>query len=184
MRKEEFFWELNQHLLEDPIPSESIDKMILIPIAKKEPFILLYRMKQTKQSPIYHAEGNVWKHTMMVIDEAAKRREESHNPKAFMWAAFLHDIGKPNTTRIRNGKITAYNHDVEGEKLAREFLTYFVDENEWIEEVCAFIRYHMQKLYQTKGYSRINHKQLKNMVDQKDMELLWESDRSGRIVKI
>lgn len=184
MKKKEFFWELEKHLIEDDLPSEHLNKMILLPIAKKEPFMLLYRMRQTKQSPIYHAEGNVWNHTMMVIDEAAKRKAESQNLRAFMWAAFLHDIGKPSTTRVRNGKITSYNHDIEGEKLAREFLSYFVDDNEWIETVCAFIRYHMQKLYQTKGHSHISHKRLECFVNQKDMELLWESDRNGRIVNM
>ncbi len=39
-----------------------------------------------------------------------------------MWAALLHDIGKAETTKNENGKITAYNHDKTGALQAEDFL--------------------------------------------------------------
>jgi putative nucleotidyltransferase with HDIG domain len=48
---------------------------------------------------------------LLVVDEAAKRKAYSTDQRVFMWAALLHDIGKPASTRLRKGRITAYNHD-------------------------------------------------------------------------
>ena len=41
-----------------------------------------------------HQEGDVCKHTMMVLDEAAKIRDKSENPLALMLACLCHDFGK------------------------------------------------------------------------------------------
>ena len=137
-------------------------------------------MKQTKQSPKYHPEGSVWIHTMMVVDEAAKRREQSQNPQVFMWAALLHDIGKPSVTRFRNGKITSYNHDREGAELAREFLLVFTEDEAFIDAVCGLVRYHMQILFVTKGTARAQLKEMKRSVDIREAALLGLCDRLGR----
>ena len=103
------FEELNKHLLEDIAPSgyfNSLDKELDI-----YPLNLLKKLKNVEQSKKYHPEGNVWNHTMMVVDEAAKVKDQSSHSKAFMWAALLHDIGKPDTTKVRKGRITSYDHD-------------------------------------------------------------------------
>ena len=94
---------------------------------------MLYQLKRTDQSPLHHPEGNVWNHTLLVLDEAAKVRRISRDPKVFMWAALLHDIGKPETTRIRKGKITAYDHDKAGAELSKEFLRQFSDDAEFYQ---------------------------------------------------
>ena len=47
-----------------------------------------------EQNPVYHAEGDVWNHTMMVLDQAAKLRHRDANPYWFMLAALCHDFGK------------------------------------------------------------------------------------------
>ena len=118
MSPEEMFREIEMHLLGDDKPSEYLKKAGKTELFRQFPFELLNRMKNTEQSQKYHPEGNVWNHTMMVVDAAAKYREYSKSPKVFMWTALLHDLGKPQTTRLRKGKITSYNHDLEGEKLA------------------------------------------------------------------
>jgi putative nucleotidyltransferase with HDIG domain len=38
-----------------------------------------------------------------------------------MWAALLHDIGKPDTTKQYKGRITSYDHDKAGALIARKF---------------------------------------------------------------
>ena len=108
------FDRVEQHLLGDERPSEAIREMADTPAFDTYPFSMLLRLKTTGQSPKHHPEGSVWNHTLLVVDEAARRRRESADARVFMWAALLHDIGKPDTTRNRNGKITAYNHDAVG----------------------------------------------------------------------
>lgn len=178
--REEQYRKIESHLLLDDRPSEYLEKIGETEEFNHFPFDLLKRMKQTKQSPKYHPEGSVWIHTMMVVDEAAKRREQSQNPQVFMWAALLHDIGKPSVTRSRNGKITSYNHDREGAELAREFLLVFTEDEAFIDAVCGLVRYHMQILFVTKGTARAQLKEMKRSVDIREAALLGLCDRLGR----
>jgi tRNA nucleotidyltransferase (CCA-adding enzyme) len=46
------------------------------------------------QDPLHHPEGDVWIHTMMVLDEAAKHRAQVSHPMGLMLAALTHDFGK------------------------------------------------------------------------------------------
>lgn len=53
----------------------------------------------TQQDPIWHPEGNVWVHTLMVVEEAAKLRTgNADHDKVLMYGALCHDLGKPATT--------------------------------------------------------------------------------------
>lgn len=112
------FDEITQHLLKDEKPSMFIGSISKDARLEGYPFSMLWKLKSTEQSKKYHPEGSVWNHTLLVLDEAAKVRTQSKDAIAFMWAALLHDIGKPSTTRTRNGKITSYDHDKAGEKLS------------------------------------------------------------------
>lgn len=116
----------------------------------------------------------------MVVDEAAKRREQSRDTRVLMWAAFLHDIGKPVVTRFRRGKITSYNHDRVGADLAREFLQVFTEDTAFVEAVCGLVRYHMQILFVTKGTAHTQLKEMKRSVDIYEAALLGLCDRLGR----
>ena len=65
----------------------------------------LHALIATEQEPEWHPEGNVWIHTMLVIDQAAKiiRREENQNLTRdehlqTVFGAMCHDLGKPATT--------------------------------------------------------------------------------------
>lgn len=69
------------------------------------------------QAPSHHPEGDVWNHTMMVIDEAAKIREKTSNPFGFMLAAVYHDIGKPYTTTQDEKGYHSYHHHTVGEEM-------------------------------------------------------------------
>jgi len=66
-----------------------------------------------QQDPDYHPEGDVWTHTLMVIDEAARIIDDLPKEKqlAVMLAALCHDLGKPLVTRRENGKVRAPDHD-------------------------------------------------------------------------
>lgn len=74
------------------------------------------------QSPVYHPEGDVWKHTLMAGDAVAHQREfipDDWN-LAYIFGMLLHDIGKPATTDLVT--FTAYGHDAEGAKIAALFM--------------------------------------------------------------
>lgn len=176
----DIFDEMSMHLLEDEQPSLYFDETSKTSLFEQYPFKWLNKLKHTEQSPKHHPEGNVWNHTLLVLDEAARVKNASHDKKAFMWAALLHDIGKPDTTRNRKGRITAYDHDKAGAELAREFLLVFTDDASFIENVMELVRWHMQILFVVNDLPFADVESMKNRSDINEVALLGLCDRLGR----
>lgn len=97
-----------------------------------------------------------------------------------MWAALLHDIGKPDTTRTRRGRITAYDHDRVGAELARALLRQVTDEADFAEAVVQLVRYHMQPLYVVKGLPFQDIAGMRTGTSIAEIALLSYCDRLGR----
>lgn len=171
---------ITEHLISNEKPSDYLNQLYDSGRFNQWPFSMLGRLKETEQSKIHHPEGNVWNHTMLVLDEAAAVRENSSNPKAFMWAVLLHDIGKPDTTRIKGEKITAYNHDNVGADLSKEFLEAVTSEQYFIAKVYLLVKYHMHMLYILKDLPFSDKEGLISNVDINDIALLGYCDRLGR----
>jgi tRNA nucleotidyltransferase (CCA-adding enzyme) len=76
------------------------------------------------QEPAWHPEGDVWVHTLLVIDQARLRMNDLPYPKqvAVMLGAVCHDLGKPATTAFIDGRIRSLNHEEEGVPPATAFL--------------------------------------------------------------
>jgi putative nucleotidyltransferase with HDIG domain len=176
----ELFNTITKHLMLDEKPSDYLNQIFDSEEFKQQPYSMLRRLKETKQSKLHHPEGNVWNHTILVLDEAAKVRNESSNPKAFLWAALLHDIGKPDTTRIKGEKVTAYNHDNIGAELTKKFLQAVTDDQDLIMEVYHLVKYHMHMLYILKKLPFGDYDGLISSVDIHDIALLGFCDRLGR----
>lgn len=107
-------------------------------------FCELSQLIGVQQNPKYHAEGDVWVHTMMVLDEAAAYREKVENPLGFMLGALTHDFGKAISTREIDGEIRARNHETEGLPLVRAFLRRLTNERELIRYVLNLVELHMK----------------------------------------
>lgn len=178
--KQSLFEEINRHLCEDGVPEQYLNSLRDSMFLTEYPFTMISRLRNIKQSPKYHPEGSVWNHTMLVVGQAAKRKEQSSEARTFMWAALLHDIGKGETTKIRKGKITSYNHDQAGAKLAQEFLSYFTEDQQFIEKVTALVRWHMQILYVVNALPYADIQSMKRQVNVTDVALLGLCDRLGR----
>lgn len=173
--------DIEEHLLKDEKPSEYINELFKNEeVSLKNPFSLLTVLKTIEQSPIHHAEGDVWIHTMMVVDEAAKLKNKSKDPKVFMWAALLHDLGKAETTKVRKGKITAYNHDIKGEELVYKFFQNIEKDLKFVEDVAHMVRWHMQVLFVIKDMPHGNLPKMLEQVDYEEVGLLALADRLGR----
>lgn len=175
------FEEISKHLLSDSQPSEYINQISKGQQFQDYPFLLLNKLKNTEQSKKYHPEGSVWNHTMLVVDEAAKVRQDSSNPSAFMWGSLLHDIGKPDTTRNRKGKITSYDHDKVGADLCKDFIKQFTEDEVFINKVSDMVLYHMHMLYVLNDLKFADTKNLIKKVNIEDLALLCRCDRLGRL---
>lgn len=180
MEKKKLFEEMQVHLLKDDAPSVYFNRISGLDIFNEYPFSMLSRLKEVPQSPKHHPEGNVWNHTMLVIDKAAQKRKKSRSPVAFMWAALLHDIGKAETTNEENGRITAYDHDKAGARKAADFLAEFMEDEELIRRITALIRWHMQILFVVRSMRFADIKSMGEETDIEEVALLGYCDRMGR----
>jgi tRNA nucleotidyltransferase (CCA-adding enzyme) len=69
-----------------------------------------------EQEPAWHPEGDVWTHTLMVIDKARELNGDLARPPLLtvMLGAVCHDLGKPATTAVIDGRIRSLNHEEAG----------------------------------------------------------------------
>ena len=69
-----------------------------------------------EQEPEWHPEGDVWTHTLMVIDRAREGNGDLDRPRliAVMLGAVCHDLGKPATTAVIDGRIRSMEHEEAG----------------------------------------------------------------------
>ena len=135
--------ELKKALLKADKPSiffESLRKMNQLDVWFPE-------LKQTiglEQDPVFHPEGDVWTHTMDVIDRAAAFRDRVSEPYRFMLLALTHDLGKIVTTEVKNGRIHAYEHEVKGMPLVEEFIGRLTNEKDIRDYVSNMVPLHMR----------------------------------------
>lgn len=174
------FEEIERHLLFDEKPSHFLSSLTSTSALSEYPLNMLERLQNTPQSPEHHPEGSVWNHTLLVVDEAAKVRGKCSDSRAFLWAALLHDIGKPSTTMRRKSKITSYDHDKVGAQLTKEFLSVFTADTQFIERVARLVRYHMQILFVVKDLPFADVEGMKWDTDIREVALLGLCDRLGR----
>lgn len=173
--------EMNKALLEEPVPSKYFnDKLASGIFYNVYPFTLLGDLIKTEQEPKHHPEGNVWNHTMLVIDQCAKYKIYSQEQKVFMWAGLLHDLGKATATKIRKGRITAYEHDKLSKVLAEQFLLEFQEDKEFVDKVSRLVRWHMQILYVLKSLPFAEVENMLSEVSIEEIALLSLCDRLGR----
>jgi len=95
-------------------------------------------MKGVEQPPEFHPEGDVWTHTLLMLDGL-------HSPTSPTLAlgVLLHDVGKPGTFRVAE-RIRFDGHVELGEKIARNILTRLRFSNAEIEQVIALVANHMR----------------------------------------
>ena len=147
----------------------------------------IYDLIGVIQSPIHHPEGDVFNHTMMVIDEAAKLKNKAKNPLGFMYSALCHDFGKVLTTTTKeDGRIISYNHERAGLKLVRKFLnrTTKKEDNNLREYVLNMTEFHMQpnQLANQNSKLKSTRKLFGKSVCPEDLVLLAKADALGRTI--
>lgn len=180
--RERIYEEIRKLLMLSPRPSIGLRYLQETGVLKRM-HPLLFELIGCVQSPRNHPEGDVWEHTLLVVDQAARLKSSSSNPTALMFAALLHDIGKPGTTRIRGDKVTTYGHDVLGEKLARSFLQELTRNRALINQTTLLVREHMHPILLYKDRQNVGDKailKLMNRVNLQELLLIAEADFLGR----
>ena len=135
------------------------------------------------QNPKYHAEGDVWNHTMMVLDAAAQLRAQAKEPLFFMMSALLHDVGKAVTTVKVDGIIRSYNHEQKGIPLAQTALKRLSNERNLFRYVLNMVKLHMRPgaLASQNSSVRATCRLFDSSVCPEDLLLLAAADNAGRL---
>lgn len=100
----------------------------------------LLLLKGCTQPPEYHPEGDVWEHTLRVMEAVVA---EGTPKPALAWAGLLHDVAKP-ATRTVSDRIRFNGHEGLGATMAREILTRFKLSNELVDACCALVADHLR----------------------------------------
>ncbi len=136
-----------------------------------------------EQNPKYHAEGDVWNHTMMVLDVAATFRDRAEYPYAFMLTALTHDFGKAICTELRDGKLCSYQHEIEGLPLIQAFLRRVTNENKVMQYVLNLAEHHMKPNAMAAQASSVKatNKMFDLAISPEDLLLFAKADHLGRL---
>lgn len=105
-------------------------------------------MSKCQQDAEWHAEGDVWTHTKLVVSQLPKLAEwprlAESEKRILIFAALFHDSGKPATSAIdpSTGRIHSPKHAIHGEHLARSVLRELECDIAEREEIARLVRFH------------------------------------------
>jgi poly(A) polymerase len=97
------------------------------------------KMRGVEQPPQYHPEGDVWIHTLMLLEGLPAGCSET-----LALGALLHDVGKPPTFRVAPDRIRFDGHAEIGTRMAEEICRRFRLSNEDTEQVLSLVANHMR----------------------------------------
>jgi len=105
------------------------------------PYVLpeISAMKGVEQPPEYHPEGDVFVHTLLLLDFLPQPC-----PVTLAWGALLHDVGKPATFRIAPDRIRFDDHVDVGVKIAEEICRRLRFSNDDTQQILALVDNHMR----------------------------------------
>ncbi len=134
--------ELTRLLLESRAPGAGLsllDDVGLLDVILPE----VARMKGVEQPPEFHPEGDVFRHTMMMLDALEQRSP------TLVYAVLFHDVGKPPTFRVTDepdGKkrIRFDSHDKVGAEMTADIMRRLRFSNDLIDDVSHCVRNHMR----------------------------------------
>jgi poly(A) polymerase len=105
----------------------------------KEVLPEITRMHGVEQPPQFHPEGDVWVHTMMLLEQLP-----ANCSRTLAWGALLHDVGKPPTFRVAPDRIRFDGHVEVGVRMAHEICRRLNFSNDDTEQIEALVANHMR----------------------------------------
>lgn len=155
----------------------------------------LLALTVTPQRPGWHDEGSVWNHTLLVVNAAARVRDTlpPQDREPYMFAALLHDVGKPGTTILDPTDpemyLTSHGHDASGADVAENFLRRMTNNKKLIDRVRVLVGLHMQPYSLVQGqakhgaYARLARKLDAAGATLRDLAYISMADKAGSVRK-
>jgi tRNA nucleotidyltransferase (CCA-adding enzyme) len=130
-----------------------------------------------EQEPEWHPEGDVWTHTLMVIDQARALNRDLDRPRQItvMLGALCHDLGKPPTTKVIDGRIRSLEHEEAGVEPTLRLLDrlniHTIDGFEVRSQVVGLVANHLKPGMFAKA-GNVGDGAFRRLAQKVDMELL------------
>lgn len=130
------------------------------------------------QEPEWHPEGDVWVHTLQVIDQARRRIEGYDRGRSvtIMLAALCHDLGKPSTTAFIDGRMRSIGHEEAGVAPATALLdrlnVHTVDGYDARRTVLGITAHHLKPGMFHKSATPVGDGAFRRLAQKVDLELL------------
>ena len=138
----------------------------------------------TPQDAEWHPEGDVWIHTSMVIDKARELNGDLDRPRlaAIMLGAICHDLGKPMTTAVIDGRVRSPNHEAMGVEPATKILDRLnvntLDGFDVRAQVIGLVTEHLRPMAFFKARDTVTDGAFRRLAQKVDLELLARFARS------
>lgn len=134
-----------------------------------------------QQEARFHPEGDVYTHTMLVLDQAAALRAKAANPRGLLLSALCHDFGKPQTTKVQDGRIRSIGHEAAGISLAEGFISRMNNEVRLKKYVANMVKLHMRPnaLVAMSSGKKAYMKLFDEALEPADLLLLAKADHYG-----
>lgn len=141
------------------------------------------------QEPEWHPEGDVWVHSLQVIDQARTRVDDLPRPEqlAVLLGAVCHDLGKPATTAAIDGRIRSLDHEEQGVPPAIALLdrlnVHSIDGYDVRKQVLGITAQHLKPGSWFKVRGEVGDGAFRRLAHKVDLELLArvaKSDCEGR----
>ena len=130
-----------------------------------------------EQEPEWHPEGDVWTHTLMVIDRARALNGDLDRPRLLtvMLGAVCHDLGKPATTAVIDGRIRSMDHEQAGVEPTLRLLdrlnVHTIDGYDVRNRVVGLVAHHLKPgMFHKAG--NVSDGAFRRLAQKVDMELL------------
>ena len=121
-------------------PWDGIDLLVETGLAQ----IIFPEIPAMAMEPDEHAQHkDVYAHSLTVLRQAMEQEEDGPD-LVLRWAALLHDIGKPDTRDVTDGKVSFHQHEIVGAKLARRRMRQLKYPKTTISEISELVRLHMR----------------------------------------
>ena len=136
------------------------------------------------QDPEWHPEGDVWTHTLMVIDQARRHNGDLDRPRltTVMLGAVCHDLGKPATTAVLDGRWRSPGHEAAGVPAATAILDRFnintIDGFDVRRQVLGLVAEHLRPSAFHKTRDTVKDGAFRRLAARVDLELLVRFARS------
>jgi len=129
-------------------------------------------MRGVEQPPRFHPEGDVWKHTLLMLKILSAEIKSGVSP-ALAWGVLLHDVGKPVCRSEDEKGVHFYGHVQQGEKIADEIMQRLRFSRLLRETVLNLIHEHMMFM----NVQKMRQSRLKRFLRIPDFQLHLELHR-------